>query len=215
MQCALKGLPRRNKVYGARVQLADKGWNETHVEAFEQLKAAIDNSVRTAHPDETKEFSLWTDASSTSRGVVLTRVHPAHFHCKSRTWQEWWDHEPLAFLLSGTFKGAAARWAIPDKEAFAIWHSCGRLAHLLVRRGGFHIFTDHRNLRYIFAPGGTVSSIAKPSADRLERWALLLRNFDYSIQHIPGDENHWGDLLSCWGNPDSDQQSEATEYATR
>ena len=83
-----------------------------------------------------------------------------------------------------------------------------------MRRGGFHIFTDHRNLQYIFAPGGTVSSIAKPSADRLERWALLLRNFDYSIQHIPGDENHWGDLLSRWGNPGSNQHSEATEYLT-
>ena len=38
-------------------------------------------------------------------------------------------------------------------------------------------------------------------ADRLERWAVLLRCFDYEISHIAGDKNVWADLLSRWGAP--------------
>jgi hypothetical protein len=35
----------------------------------------------------------------------------------------------------------------------------------------------------------------------LERWAVLLRCFDYEINHIEGPRNVWADLLSRWGAP--------------
>jgi hypothetical protein len=60
-------------------------------------------------------------------------------------------HQPLAFL-SGSFKGAASRWPIVEKEAYAIVETCKRLKYLLLRERGFHLFTDHRNLQYIFNP---------------------------------------------------------------
>ena len=56
----------------------------------------------------------------------------------------------------------------------------------LVRRGGFRMFTDHRNLRYIFNPVGAISQVTKPQADMLERWAVYLRCFEYTIEHIAG-----------------------------
>ena len=80
-------------------------------------------------------------------------------------------HEPLAFL-SGTFRGAQIRWAIPDKDSFAVKELCVKLCHLRVRRTGFRIFTDHRNLLYFFNPAGFSTSVPKPTADRLERWAV-------------------------------------------
>ena len=110
------------------------------------------------------------------------------------------SHEPLAFL-SGAFRGAQLRWAIPDKEGFAVKEACSKLCHFLVRERGFHIYTDHRNLQYIFNPTGFVSSVPKPTADRLERWAMLLRCYDYKIHHIEGTRNVWADLLSRWGAP--------------
>ena len=58
---------------------------------------------------------------------------------------------------------------------------------------------DHRNLTYIFNPAGTVASIAKPQADRLERWAMFLRCFTYKVRHIAGEVNVWADMLSRWG----------------
>ena len=42
-------------------------------------------------------------------------------------------------------------------------------------------------------------AVAKPQADRLERWALFLRCFKYQVFHIDGDSNVWADMLSRWG----------------
>lgn len=72
---------------------------------------------------------------------------------------------------------------------------------MLVRRKGFHIFTDHRNLEYIMDPGSRETALSKPTADRLERWAVSLRSFQYTIQHLAGERNVWADLLTRWGAP--------------
>ena len=73
-----------------------------------------------------------------------------------------------------------------------------RLEYLLW--GGVHIFTDHRNLAYIFNPDACVSSVSKTAAQRLEQWKAVLGQYGYSIRHIAGERNCWGDLLSRWVN---------------
>ena len=40
---------------------------------------------------------------------------------------------------------------------------------------------------------------AKQLAERLIRWGIELRDYNYVIHHIPGEDNHWADLLSRWG----------------
>ena len=47
---------------------------------------------------------------------------------------------------------------------------------------------------------------AKQSAERLIRWGIELRDYNYIIHHIPGEENHWADLLSRWGAGISDKE---------
>ena len=71
-----------------------------------------------------------------------------------------------------------------------------RLEYLLW--GGVHIFTDHRNLTYIFNAEACVTSLTKPMAQRLENWKGVLGQYRYAIEHIPGERNCWGDLLSRW-----------------
>ena len=61
---------------------------------------------------------------------------------------------------------------------------------------GVHIFTDHRNLAYIFDPEACVTSVSKALAQRLEGWKCVLGQYRYTICHILGDRNAWGDLLS-------------------
>ena len=63
---------------------------------------------------------------------------------------------------------------------------------------GVHICTDHRNLAYIFDPEAFVKSVSKVSAQRLEDSKGVLSQYRYTICHIPGDRNSWGDLLSRW-----------------
>ena len=60
------------------------------------------------------------------------------------------------------------------------------------------IFTYHRNLAYIFDSETCVTSVSKALAQRLEGWKGVLGHYRYTIVHIPGDRNAWGDLLSRW-----------------
>ena len=43
-----------------------------------------------------------------------------------------------------------------------------------------------------------MTSVTKALAQRLEGWKYVLGQYRYTICHIPGDRNSWGDLLSRW-----------------
>ena len=88
------------------------------------------------------------------------------------------SHEPLAFL-SGSFKGSQLRWATVDNEGFAIVNTFRSLEYLLW--GGVHIFTDHRNLTYIFNPEACVTSVTKAMAQLLENWKEVLGQYRYCL----------------------------------
>ena len=45
-----------------------------------------------------------------------------------------------------------------------------------------------------------MTSVSKALAQRLEGWKGVLGQCRYTICHISGDRNAWGDLLSCWVN---------------
>jgi hypothetical protein len=109
-------------------------------------------------------------------------------------------HEPLAFL-SGKFTGSSSRWPIIEKEAYAIMAACDRLSWLLHRPDGFSIFTDHHNLTYIFNPYGHNPGLSSHTAAKLLRWALKLSSYRHTIEHVPGVENIWPDLLTRWAAP--------------
>jgi hypothetical protein len=122
------------------------------------------------------------------------------------------QHYPLAFL-SGSFHGADQRWPTVEQETFAIKEACIKAAHLLQRTDGFHIFTDHRNLTYIFNPQAAAADGRKQAAERLERWQVLMRAFYYQIHHVAGDDNTVADMISRWAAPISSSPS-STSAAT-
>lgn len=193
----MEGKKRRTGAVAAGVSVASHGWGAPQVEAFAALKAAIRDAVCLAHPRESWEMHMFPDASDKHWGVMLTQTPPGAGVSGKPV--EDWGHEPLAFL-SGTFKGAQEGWATVDKEAFAFREGCERLEHFLHRRGGFEVHTDHRNLLYIFDPAGrSGAGLKKATVGRLDRWAMLLREFNYTVRHIVGETNNWADMLSRWG----------------
>ena len=102
---------------------------------------------------------------------------------------------PPLYFLSGSFKGHA-NWATIEKESYAIVESVDRFRHFLIRPEGFRVFTDHRNLAYLFSADPTQKL---PARSRLARWAMRLQAYRYTIEHIAGEDNLWADLLSRWG----------------
>ena len=104
------------------------------------------------------------------------------------------EHRPLMFLR------AVARWFIVEKEAYAIVETLQRGDYLLHPARGFSLFTDHRNLKFIFNPHSVVAIVPKCTAQKLERWALLLMGYQYVIHDIAWEDNVCADLLSRWGS---------------
>jgi RNase H-like domain found in reverse transcriptase/Integrase zinc binding domain len=136
------------------------------------------------------------DASHDFWSAIVTQVSPGDLDLP----HEEQRHEPLAFL-SGAFTGAMKRWAIIEKEAYAIVAGCGRLDWLLQRPDGFALFTDHNDLIYVFNPAGRPSSVSAHTAAQLTRWDFILSSYRYTIEHVSGSANVWSDMLTRWAAP--------------
>jgi RNase H-like domain found in reverse transcriptase len=150
-----------------------------------------------AYPSPAKRLCLFMDASSDFWSAVCTQVEPSTL---ALPFDEQ-EHEPLAFL-SGKFIGAERRWPIIEKEAFAIVAACQKLDWLLQCPQGFSLFTDHKNLLYVFNLHVSNPNIAGHTAAKLVRWALKLSAYRYKIEHIPGHQNVWSDMLTRWAAPE-------------
>ncbi|KAE8913634.1 hypothetical protein PF005_g23252 [Phytophthora fragariae] len=174
-----------------RFLLVDAGWSERDTACLNAVRDALLNMLPLAHPIPTAEVCLYADASQAYWGAVVTQIDPS----KLQLPLEKQNHRPLDFL-SGRFAGASSRWATIEMEAFASVESTRRLEYLLLRPRGY---TDHRNLVYMFDPYGSDGTMARYRADKLQRWALSLMSFKYVIEHVPGEVNAWGNLLSLWG----------------
>ena len=54
----------------------------------------------------------------------------------------------------------------------------------------------------MFNPSAVFPNLSKAVLNKVERWALTLSAFRYTVSHIPGDANCWADLLSRWAVPE-------------
>jgi hypothetical protein len=77
---------------------------------------------------------------------------------------------PIAFV-SKSLINAQLRWAVIQKEAYAIFFACTYLQSLL-RDRSFAIRTDHRNLLYI----------ENHSNPMIIRWLMALSEFSFKIE---------------------------------
>ena len=138
---------------------------------------------------------VFTDASDLHRGGVITQVPDddlsAHHGDPAKM-----RHEPLAFLRE-SFRGSQLRWPTLDKEASAIITELYKRTNWFLW-GGAIICTDHRSIIYIFNPLTVITKLSKATSPRLLNWSTFLGQYPYTIQHIAGSTNLWGDILSRW-----------------
>jgi hypothetical protein len=169
-----------------KARLSSDEWPASMAAAYAAAKDALASAALCAHPDPRLQRCAFTDASDKHWAVVLTQcptaladTDPAAGHM-----------QPLAFL-SGSFAGSQLDWSTADKEAFAIMQAFRKGGHLVLGVD-LHLYTDHRNLAYIFAGQGTLACYSA----RLRRWADELSGLCYTVHHIAGVRNIWADLIS-------------------
>ena len=78
-----------------------------------------------------------------------------------------------------------------EREALAIVFVVTRLKQFLLGRR-FTQQTDHKPLKYLFAPD---EEIPKTASARITRWAIALMGFDYELRYTQGEQIPHADAL--------------------
>src|ERR1700730_14106234 len=127
------------------------------------------------HPDPTRQYELYTDASSFAVGAVLAqrdeqnRTRVVGYHSKS-------------------LNAAERNYSVGDREFLGIIEALKWCRHLIVDSAHkILLYTDHDNLRYYRHP--------QKINRRVARYLGILADFDLEIRHITGTKN-WADPLS-------------------
>ena len=94
--------------------------------------------------------------------------------------------------VSRALSSAEAHYSQIEREALAIIFAIKRL-HMYLYGRQFCLRTDHRPLLKIF---GEHSRLPATAVSRLQQWAVILSEYDYSIEHIKGSSNAIADCLS-------------------
>jgi hypothetical protein len=115
-------------------------------------------------PDWSKHFHVFVDISGFCIGIVLSQLD-----------EQGKDH-PIYFA-SRILAAAEKNYAPIDREALGIIYSCKKFRHYL-RGYKVVVHTDHNALKYM---------VNKPDLTRrVERWRLLLQEFNYEVKVRPG-----------------------------
>lgn len=181
-------------------------WSDDEKQDYKDAIATIRDSAMMAFPTDEDEVCVFSDASRLGFSVVITLVH----HWDANLPVEEQEHV-MVVCKGGLFKDSQLNWTITEKEAYPIVMACSNLSYLLLRRRGFRLFCDHSNLIYLFAPHDDLKQHVR---DRLQRWALRLNAYRYTIEHIAGANNLWADIVSRW-RPQREAQATVHARAVR
>jgi len=151
-------------------------WNfgKQQINAVDEIKRCLTQDLVLKPFSLSSCSQLKCDASPTGLGAVLQQNgHPVIY---------------ISRKLTPTEQG----YSQTDREALAIIWAVKRL-HKFIFGHHFEIVTDHRALKYIFDSHKSVSVV---QAARLQRWALTLSAYDYTIINRPASDLVVADYLS-------------------
>lgn len=149
-------------------------WGDEEEQAFQKAKCLLMEVPVMRAPDASQPFVLSTDESDRAIGACLAQ--------RAGDGKEY----PVAFL-SKKLTDPQTRWAVIEREAYAIVWALGQLETWLFG-AEVEIRTDHNPLQYLAS--------AAPNSARLTRWVLALQKFNLNVQYVKGTRNVPADALS-------------------
>ena len=154
-------------------------WKQKQQRAFQQVKDLLHSGRVLTHFDDRLPLVLACYASPYGLGAVLS-----HQTAEG-------EEKPVGFA-SRTLTKAESNYSRLDKEALAIVYGVKKF-HQYLHGRHFSIKTDHKPLTHIFSETRATPTMA---SGRIQRWALTLGGYDYSIQYREGKNMANADALS-------------------
>ncbi|XP_062702030.1 uncharacterized protein K02A2.6-like [Aedes albopictus] len=154
-------------------------WSPACQNAFEEFKRILQSDLLLTHYNPNLEMIVAADASQHGIGAVL--LHRFH------------DGSIKAVChASRTLTDAERNYAQGEKEGLALIFACTKFHRMIFGRH-FILQTDHEPLLGIF---GSKKGIPVHTANRLQRWALTLLQYDFKIEFQKTESFGYADLLS-------------------
>ncbi|KAJ8351850.1 hypothetical protein SKAU_G00233260 [Synaphobranchus kaupii] len=169
-------------------------WGREQEKAFQRSKQLLKSAKVLCHYSADRELVLACDASPYGVGALLSHV------------MEDGSEKPLGFM-SRTLTPAEKRYSQLDKEGLAIMFGIKRFHKYLYGRT-FTISTDHKPLISLFHEKKPVPQMCSP---RVQRWAVLLRAYEYKIVYKPGKEHANADALSRLPLPQTAEEDDTDQ----
>lgn len=152
-------------------------WTEVEQSAFESLRHALCNTPILSYTDFSREFLLFTDASSTSVGCVLAQMNAENM-------------ENVVAYGSRKLTKTETRWPTYDRELWAIVWAIRHFRQYLTGYP-FRIITDQKPLLSL----RTMALDCDPTGRRA-RWALEIDPYDWTIEYRQGTKHANADSMS-------------------
>jgi hypothetical protein len=141
-------------------------WESIHQQAFDNVKATITKEVVLAYPDFTKPFKIYTDASTTQLGAVITQGN------RSKG------------FFSRKLSEAQSKYSVTKIKLLAIVETLKEFQGMLWGQT-IKVYTDHK-----------IRDALGLTSDRVYHWQLLLEEFAPEIVYIKGIHNLVADAIS-------------------
>ena len=83
------------------------------------------------------------------------------------------QHEPLEFI-GKAFSDTEQSWTTYEKEGFAILKRFVKFDYVLFANQKVHVFTDHKNLLFLYSPLCLEPNVGSYAVSKVQRWALYM-----------------------------------------
>nr|CAD2155561.1 unnamed protein product [Meloidogyne enterolobii] len=154
-------------------------WGQDQEKAFQSVKKVLNSDLMLTHFDPELEIIVTADASNYGVGAVISHKFPN-------------GKEKVIEYASKSLNDAEKNYSQIEKEGLALVFAVQKFHKMLFGRK-FILRTDHKPLLAIF---GKNKGIKVFSASRLQRWALLLTNYDFKIEFVSTNQMGMADTLS-------------------
>ena len=154
-------------------------WTKQQEDAFVEVKEALQSDALLVHFDPQKTIILACDASPYGCGAVLSHVMPDGVE------------RPIVYA-SRSLSSAEKNYSQLDKEGLSLIFGVNQF-HQYLYGTHFTLVTDHRPLLGLFSESRPVPHNA---SGRIQRWALVLAGYKYTIRYRSGSAHKNCDALS-------------------